>query len=104
MIARKMTLAFFPSLRFWKIPIDPQQNRSRDRRLPRNLLSKAKGFADQQVEIVAPRSVVVDRHAQAMFAMNRRVREGGDSLFLQPQHDLGIERLQPVRGPLPSGR
>lgn len=38
-------------------------------------------------------TVIVDRHPEAMLAMHRRVRKGGDAFFLQPQHDLGVERL-----------
>jgi hypothetical protein len=45
-------------------------------------MAERNGFAYQKVEIVAPSTVIVDRHAQAVFAMNRCIREGGDPLFL----------------------
>jgi hypothetical protein len=38
--------------------------------------------------------MIVDGDTQAMFAVDRRVREDGGALLLQPQHDLGVERLQ----------
>ena len=65
--------------------------------LSRNLSSQPQYLAYQKVEIVVPGTVVVDRDPQAMLAMDRRIGKGGDALLLQPQHDLGVERLQARR-------
>ena len=43
--------------------------------------------------------MIVYRDSQTMYAMNRRVRKGCSAFFLQPQHDLSIERLQPLAIP-----
>jgi hypothetical protein len=56
--------------------------------------AEPKNLPHEQVEIGAPRAMVVNRDPQRVLAVDSRVRNGGDAVLLQPQHDFDIETFQ----------
>ena len=64
------------------------------RSMRRDRAAEANSLADEQLEVFLARAMIVDRRAQAVLAVHGRVGHGGEALFLQSQHDLGVERLQ----------
>src|SRR6185312_3383044 len=61
-----------------------------------NVLPEADNLSHQQVEIGAPRAMVVDGDPQAVPSVEGRVRDGGNAVFLQPHHDFDIEVPQRI--------
>lgn len=61
-----------------------------------DLSSNSNDTLDEHLQIVPPCAMVVDRHPQTVLATHRRIRDGGGPLFLQPKHDLDVQRLQPL--------
>ena len=56
--------------------------------------SKANDLLHKQFQIAAPRPVIVDRCAQAIFAMYRRIRNSRYTLLLELHHDLAIDSFE----------
>jgi hypothetical protein len=52
--------------------------------------AEAKSLADEQLEVLPARPMIVDCRAQAVMAMHGRVGHGGEALLLQSQHDLCV--------------
>ena len=55
------------------------------------LISQPDNFANQELQVLAPGSVVVYSHAQAMAAMYCGISWHRCSSLLQAQHDFGVE-------------
>ncbi len=57
-------------------------------------LSDPDCFADQNIQILKAGPVIADRHSECVFSVQRGVGDHRDALFLKPQHELHIERLE----------
>src|SRR5690606_30079802 len=54
---------------------------------------QAQDFGDQQIQVAEARPVIADGGTKAMFAPQRRIGKHCSTRLLQPQHDLGVQRL-----------